>query len=196
MKDAVATMGTILDETIQGRDAVHVAVIAVTAGTTLNPGERVGKDGTRADPVGIVDPFLDVSVKKGQRFWLFLYPRTITSLHHSWTHPAFEDDAPKITGTPNKVLAEAWLRNYCKQADGLSYDALIEVATTGSSDGGMRTDAWGDETFGARMSRDDDYLTVLGSDAHGDIPPEVWDHIETVTGKKVIARPTFYSCSC
>jgi hypothetical protein len=84
--------------TPQQRDAIHVAVVPVTAGETLMPGDRV-KFGF-GDPdiairslskgIGIVDPFLSVAVKAGERFWLFLYPGTVTSIRHDWTHPAFE----------------------------------------------------------------------------------------------------------
>ncbi|MFO0822607.1 MAG: hypothetical protein U0792_05710 [Gemmataceae bacterium] len=40
-------------------------------------------------PVGIVDPFLREAVRPGQRFWLFMYPNTVTTLRHEWTHPAY-----------------------------------------------------------------------------------------------------------
>ena len=111
-KDAVATMGMILPHDVGGRDAVHVAVIAATAARKLAPGQDVGFiDGERAgtvdQPIGIVDPFLKSTVKTGQRFWLYLYPRTITGLSHKWTHPAFPDEA--TTGaaynTPSQKLA-------------------------------------------------------------------------------------------
>ena len=96
-KDALETLGTILDDTA-GRDAVHVAVEPVVAGDRLSPGQHIGRlsDGTYGigrdvQPLGIVDPFLRRPVSPGQRFYLFLYPRTITGLRHVWTHPAFLD---------------------------------------------------------------------------------------------------------
>jgi hypothetical protein len=81
------------------RDAVHVAVAPVVAGQTLLPGVTVGLDVDgeavrSADPIGIVDPFRTDAVEPGERFWLLLFPNTITGLRHSWTHPAFAAKPP------------------------------------------------------------------------------------------------------
>lgn len=76
-------IGTILDGS-DPRDAIHIAVIPMVATSILWPGQRLAN--------GIVDPFLVGRVVVGQWFYLFLYPNTITSLRHSWTHPAFPED--------------------------------------------------------------------------------------------------------
>jgi hypothetical protein len=76
-----------------GRDAVHVAVAPTTAPCELRPGQHVDPggrpEGPGVTPVGVVDPFLREPVRPGERFWLFLYPNTVTSLRHEWTHPAY-----------------------------------------------------------------------------------------------------------
>jgi hypothetical protein len=76
-----------------GRDAVHVAIVPTVASEKLFPGQHVGADGARsiAGAVGIVDPYLRHPVEKGQTFFLFLYPGSVTSLRHVWTHPAFKE---------------------------------------------------------------------------------------------------------
>jgi hypothetical protein len=77
------------------RDAVHVAVAPVVAQENLSPGDHVDANGGWAgERVGIVDPFLREPVRKGDRFWLFLYPGTVTGLRHMWTHPAFAPARP------------------------------------------------------------------------------------------------------
>ncbi len=69
-----------------GRDAIHVAVLPMMATRLLLPGQRLKN--------GIVDPYLIDAVQPGQRFWLCLYPNTVSSLRHVWTHPAFADEEP------------------------------------------------------------------------------------------------------
>lgn len=101
--DALATLGYIVDETAQ-RDAIHLAVEPVVAGQLLHAGQHVGKlpnegapeYGITTNTVGIVDPFLRGPVHRGQRFWLILYPRQITSLRHVWEHPEFPPAFPEF----------------------------------------------------------------------------------------------------
>ena len=84
------------------RDCVHIAMAPVVAGEDMNPGARVrldqeGKGYEQSEgSIGIVDPFLDDCVLKGQKFWLFLYPNTITNLRHVWSHPAFQAKLPIV----------------------------------------------------------------------------------------------------
>ncbi len=183
MSDAIATMGSVLPEDVGGRDAVHVAVIAVTAQSKLVPGQDVAKDGSPNEPhVGIADPFLKRPVFPGERFWLFLYPRTITSLCHVWAHPAFTDDEVAPVVDPSRAASEAWLRDFCARSDCPAYEAVLGAAALYIDGGG-----------------DDEYLHFQGSDAHGEIPPEFWDHVEGVLGRKPSyerPRPAYFSCSC
>lgn len=136
--DATQTIGTILNDSGQ-RDAIHVAVISVVSGQSLplSPGNHVGffPDGfvgTQTDPwVGIVDPFLDCQVKKGERFWLCVYPRTITGLRHVWTHPTISGEDPIAkSASPEqakRIAAEAWWREPTDQGYPADYDRIIEI---------------------------------------------------------------------
>lgn len=101
MSDTQMLVGKLIDDEVTKRDAVHVAVMAVTADSDLQPGQRVclsasGDYAKRSlnekGVIGIVDPFLRDTVYKGDRFWLFLLPNTVTSLRHVWTHPKVPDE--------------------------------------------------------------------------------------------------------
>jgi hypothetical protein len=97
-------LGRLIEDGERRRDAVHIALAPVTAADRLAPGQHVGfvqagnveLVGPCDHNVGIVDPFLAEDVEPGQRFWLFLYPGTITGLRHVWTHPAFTAAAAAI----------------------------------------------------------------------------------------------------
>jgi hypothetical protein len=94
------------------RDAVHVPIAAVTAAVRLSPGQHVGlirdddvqQVGPCERPIGIVDPFLTQEVEPGERFWLFVYPGSITGLRHVWTHPTFTAAAARITAAATGTL--------------------------------------------------------------------------------------------
>lgn len=197
--NAVDTMGMLLPDDVHGRDAVHVAVISAVAVELLLPGEHVGlcddgmdgcgdvKAGMYAKPqVGIVDPFLVDCVRDGERFWLFLYPRTITDLRHVWNHPAFPEAArldPVDSASDEKRASENWLRDFCEVADCPSY-ARVLAAAKKVADG--KVVGW-----------DPDYLHFDGIDAHGDIPTEFWHHVEVVLGRPIYGvRAKHFSCAC
>ena len=101
--DNVPVLGKLI-EGVAFRDAIHIAVYPAIAGEDLEPGERVGflDDGLmycHADDsknIGIVDPFLHQGVGEGYKFWLCLFPNTVTSLRHVWTHPAFKVKPPEV----------------------------------------------------------------------------------------------------
>jgi hypothetical protein len=173
----------------QDRDAIHIAVAPVTAGETLRPGQRIGftTDGDAftvvgsTPTVGIVDPFLhEKAVYKGDRFYMFLLPNTITSLRHDWTHPAFEKEAElaKMEPTLNKLRYsgdEQWITEYAQRI-GSTYDEIMEAAESYQTTG--------------------DYL-VRGGTFEGEyIPDEFWDKYEAVKRTKVRARGSFLGCSC
>lgn len=185
--DALATLGTIIDENTGGRDAIHLAVEpTVCKELKLHPGQDVGADGSLQKPwVGIVDPFLKQSVRKGERFWLILYPRTITALRHVWEHPAFPpEDSSKRAIKMARLLSgesEQWLKDIAGTGEYPSYEALIAAVRYREEE----------KDFG-------DYLHIDGEDASGEIKPEFWDHVETVLGKDIPIehRAKYFSCSC
>jgi hypothetical protein len=117
------------------RDAIHIAVAPVIAGVRLHPGQPIGfeKDGRvgRAKKlVGIVDPYLTEPVYEDERFYMFLFPNTITGLRHEWSHPAFDGqpEAPKvISQTDHKQKSREWLDGHANSM-GLTLEAMLDHA--------------------------------------------------------------------
>lgn len=186
-------VGILIDRE-QPRDAIHIAVAPVCAAKKLTPGSPIAfvegsnievQDAPWPVSVGIVDPFLRKPVERGECFWMWLHPNTITSLRHDWTHPAFSDE---LHGPGDKAKSEAWLREFLSN-NGPSYESMIEAVNNGGE-----WQAPGDSYHHVYI--DGNYVSVGGTDAHGDIPDEFWDHIEVVTGKKQKVRPNYFSCSC
>jgi hypothetical protein len=205
--DALATLGTIITD--GGRDAIHLAVEPVEAGERLVPGQHIGvKNGkaysnldaayAHADKhVGIVDPFIKGFVMPGEKFWLIVYPRQITSLRHVWEHPDFAVDVEKVVEPIGEIVfkpavtiktegktavqvAEEWLRAYADEIDEL-YEYVMEVADSHQKD---------------RDGHYPDYIIQGGRFEGESTPDEFWDNYAIVRGVKSPVRASFFSCSC
>lgn len=188
MADKPPRIGELITKS-EARDAIHVAVMPVLAREYLKAGEHVGvfyepeydvylASKTADAKIGIVDPYLTVKVKEGDSFWLFLYPNTITSLRHNWTHPDLPDVEPKkdargdIDGEHTK-----WIEHFANQY-GQSFSDMMFAAENYLKNG-------------ARWNE--------GSTFEGEyVPNEFWDHYEAVKNIKVEEndRGSFFSCSC
>ena len=165
--------------TEQHKDAIHVAIVPVVAGEKLFPGWHVGikeSQGFHAEtPCGIVDPFLpSVFVQKGQTFWLFMYPNTVTNLRHDWTHPAFAEHSSSPTEMDASI---AWMREAARSL-GVSYETLIE-------EGSPLVE--GDYINNGEHIRDIWY----------DLGEEFWKHRKIITGRDVsMNNRGGFTCSC
>lgn len=164
----------------QERDAIHVAVAPVVAKEKLFAGQDIGfvddsfiSAGAVKPFVGIVDPFLKQPVFPGQEFWMFIYPNTITSLRHEWTHPLF-----KPAETENLVSKSVdWVTEFAK-SEYLTYEEILIAATNYLNSG--------------------DYLCDGGKWEGSSVPDEFWEHYGSITGRKTNEdeRGSFFSCSC
>jgi hypothetical protein len=172
-------------KTEQHRDAIHVAVAPVKADMMLKPGDHVGftvdGEATRhaKQLIGIVDPFLKQAVGAGDTFWMFLYPGSITSLRHEWTHPQMPVVyPPSISARDPECESKRWLEEFATKV-GYTYEDLIEKMTEVlKHDGGCVGD---DDT----------------SDRFNDSKMELLFHAARVTGIPASSPDNVYfSCAC
>lgn len=126
--DALESLGMIHTRQ-EYRDAIHLAVEPVEAGQALKAGDHIylldGKayklPKTSSDTLGIVDPFLMAPVKEGEKFWLVVYPRKITSLRHVWSHPAFPEPV-EVKEVSKEERFAADLVAFVKERSGISVE--------------------------------------------------------------------------
>lgn len=172
-------LGQLLDGTEQ-RDAIHVAIAPAIASGRLHPGERVsvaqdGRASTAAPHVGIVDPFLTGPIFAEDRFYVFLFPGTVTGMRHHWSHPAF--DGARLL-KPDKEASQLWIKAFASDIE-QSYESLMDAAKKLHETGEWTYD--NSETYKSYWDRF----------------REFWDHYEVVTGDVVDCKDDCpYTCSC
>lgn len=184
-EDTLRALGKLIPEGADAqRDAVHIAVVPMVAPRALKAGEPFALNST-STAVGIVDPFLPATVPAGARFWLYLYPGSITSLRHEWTHPAFaQQGRPALPA--NCSAEEKRLREIAAEIC-IGYFDMMQGA---------------DEWIASQKDKWPEYLTQNGSDSWRDGFPqyvnEFWRCYSVVRGVDVPDehRQSFFSCSC
>jgi hypothetical protein len=206
--DALATLGNKIGPR-EKRDAIHLAIELVVAGDTMVPGMHVGlgHDGLAyptaiysVEGLGIVDPFLTESVKKGEWFWLIVYPRQITSLRHVWEHPAF-DSPPVINLHVQRIDARVQVvKDYlgptpddqaAKRAATREMEEI--VAEIGIDFGDLIAAA---EQYQIHGDITTQYDGESWRDWMGSNIERFWTAYERLTGKTVTERENFFSCNC
>ena len=122
------------------RDAIHVAVIPVTAAKEVNPGDRIYSSFSRLDGdfigypaysresgIAIVDPFLPPEpLKKGSRFWALVLPNTITGMTHHWNHPNFPDYTSYETDETKIKEAEKFIYVFAEELN-IEFDEVLQA---------------------------------------------------------------------
>lgn len=177
--DPIKSIGQLLKGHEQ-KDAIHMAIIPIIASESIDPGSKVAlvvettdqvKNaaglGYNIKPIGIVDPFLDKPLKKGDRCWLFLYPGTVTGMRHHFRHPAFPDSE-----SAEEKFSVHWLHEYAGKCN-IPYDDLMA---------GVKS-----------YIEQDDGSPTLEDDHNGwEVPEEFWDHYYNVTGVRYQGH--FWGC--
>lgn len=185
--DALATIGKLIDESA-GRDAIHLAVEPIVAGVYLMPGQDVGIRDGKAVPqkpyLGIVDPFLSKGVNAGERFWLVVYPRQITSLRHVWEHPSFTASTPsaEVKAMSAKEYSTRWMTGWAMEHMGYDYY-------------GGRGNLSPEEALGAAINAGHNHSVGPHESARDHINGEWWTHWEAITGEEG-DRDEYFSCGC
>ena len=180
-------LGRLIEEP-RGRDAVHIAVVPITAGEDLLPNDRIYVDGgygysvegTAQDVHGIVDPFLSGRIKRGDTFYMCMFPGSITSLRHEWTHPALDslpEETDSIYTRKAKIESKDWIMDFLHKQTW--YDDREKDIEAEYSD---LIDEWTSD--GAYTFNDSGVDTSL-----------LEAHLEVVTDHKK-GENFYFSCSC
>ena len=228
--DALETLGMIHDRE-EHRDAIHLGVEPVEAGEHINPSEDIGigPDGkaycavdsnvySNIKALGIADPFITRSINPGEKFWLVVYPRKITSLRHVWTHNDFDSESTETVNVSD-LSSEELMNEIQRRLAENSTVQTVQEPTQEVAEANKKSKAWAwihDYADGLGLDVDElmdyadnwidaerrgswgEYL-CKGGDLEGErVSDEFWDHYDIVRDESTSSkeRGSFFTCSC
>lgn len=176
-------IGTVL-ESLEPRDAVHIAVFAAPLGVPHSyAGTYVALVGEVLVPclvenaIGIIDPFIKRRVYQDEVVLVFIMPNTITGLRHVYQHPML-DGVPE----PRSLKSEVdWVTTFATTMN-CTYTEFMEMA-----------DAYVDHG---------DCVTLgveLGAAFYEGDWPGFWERYDRITGLesgKSGLDDAFFNCAC
>jgi len=164
-KDNAMTIGQLVGHT-GIRDAIHCPIISAVAKMNLNVGTPVSiletGEAEQSDLyscVGIVDPFLRGFVQKGEQFWVWVRPGSISSLTHQWTHKRIPEFAAVV---PDKEKARVRLQEFAEGPLHVSLEEMLATieACRGDTDNALYDHGY--ESLGVYAGFWDDYELYTG----------------------------------
>lgn len=155
----------------QTRDAIHIAVAPVVANEILAPGQHVG------------------FVKDTRKFGMTGHTLGIVD--------------PYLRGYVPEG-ATFWLFLYPGSVTSIKHRWEhpdfndVEMGFISKEILGIFANSMGEdyETIMKHLTQMDEHGHVQDEDAHGEIPPHIWEAYEKVTGKAVTDKYEYFSCSC
>lgn len=111
------------------KDAIHVAIVSVLAGSAIQTGSRVklNNDGhavcaSGREGFGVADPFVG-TVARGDRFWVLIDPDKVDTVSHTWEmNLQFPTTVPEVK--KNRTIQEV------ADAIGVKYEDLMQACTS------------------------------------------------------------------
>jgi hypothetical protein len=109
------------------KDAIHVAIVAVRAGSAIKPGQRCKMNEHReavpdSEGEGVADPFVKDAIATGQSFWLLLNQDAVPNVQHVWEHPTIDFAPPAREVKRNRAIEQT------AKAFGVTYEQVLEAA--------------------------------------------------------------------
>jgi len=208
MKEVPAVGSLITSDDVK-RDAIHIAVVPAIANENMFPGQKVGffmnlglvgikrfLASPKADKlVGIVDPYLSRPVFQGEKFWVFVFPNTITSLRHEWSHPDIPDTTVPVVYEPGRPISDETMERYKDQITKDIHEKNIEISKKWLEDYAKELGLFDYEEL-VSMGKHG-HITGHGMDHDGEkIKEGFWEHIYVVTGKRPEYKDEYIGCSC
>ena len=194
--DNAQRLGVTLKQSDHGeKDAIHIPIIAVQAGQSLKPGDRVkvDKDGVAwkyQHGPGVVDPYLRDPVQYPDFFWVFMDTGTITSLRHDWDHPEVLYQRSDQSET-DIVMAKAWINDNISYPTGRSVEQIMQDARDYIREGKMFTEQGGQ----FRIRNEPDLWEWEDKGEGRDGVKKFWECFEIITGEKSGERANIpYTC--